>query len=244
MSAAPLLALDRVTKRFGYRTVLREVSCEVQPGEFVLLLGNNGAGKSTLLKILSSLMRPSTGQLAFQGEPYHTAGADLRYALGMISHDSRFYGDLTARENLRVFGTLYGVGGLRRKIDQALEEVRLDAFTDLPVRAFSSGMQKRLAIARLLLYQPLLLLLDEPYSGLDLTSVDLLDQYLARFKAGGGTTLLVTHQFTNGVTFCNRILILQQGTLVYNEHVQDVTVERCSALLNRYGSAPASSHPR
>ncbi|MBI4083724.1 MAG: heme ABC exporter ATP-binding protein CcmA [Candidatus Lambdaproteobacteria bacterium] len=237
MSASPVFTLAGVTKRFGYRTVLRDVSFEIAAGEFVLVLGNNGAGKSTLLKLVSSLMRPSAGELCFAGRPYRAAGPDLRRALGMISHESRLYGDLTARENLHLFGTLYGVAELKGRIAAALAEVRLEGYPDLPTRAFSSGMLKRLSLARLLLYEPTVLLLDEPYSGLDLTSVELLDGFLRRFRAGGGTTLLITHQFTGGVGLATRILVLQQGALVYNNHEQDVTGQRCAALLAEYGGA-------
>jgi heme exporter protein A len=244
MSESPVFTLAGVTKRFGYRTVLRDISFGIEAGEFVLVLGNNGAGKSTLLKLVSSLMRPSEGELSFAGRPYRAAGPDLRRALGMISHESRLYGDLTARENLHLFGTLYGVAELKARIAAALAEVRLEGYPDLPTRAFSSGMLKRLSLARLLLYEPTVLLLDEPYSGLDLTSVELLDRFLRRFRDRGGTTLLITHQFTGGVGLATRILVLQQGALVYNRHEQDVTGQRCAALLAEYGgAAPARKLP-
>ena len=191
MQHPPLFSVSSLEKRFGRHIILRGVSFEVFTGDFLLLLGSNGAGKSTLLKILSSLMRPTRGVLHFEERPYAAAGADLRGAIGMISHESRFYGDLTARENLKVFGTLYGVPRLREKIDAALEEVNLLSFPEVPVRAFSSGMLKRLALGRLALYRPRVLLLDEPYSGLDRNSVKMLDDYLDGFKKGGGTTIML-----------------------------------------------------
>jgi heme exporter protein A len=244
MQPAPLFSVSTLSKRFGHRFVLEDISFDIFPGDFLLLLGSNGAGKSTLLKILSSLMRQSEGSLHFDGQPYPTAGAGLRKAIGMISHESQFYGDLTARENLRVFGTLYGVSDLRAKIDDALKEFNLDAFPDVPVRAFSSGMLKRLALGRLVLYRPPVLLLDEPYSGLDQKSVRLLDGFLERFKNSGGTTIMVTHQFTSGVSVCNRLLILHRGGLVYNRPVDGLNAETCAAVLEKHTSDASISTPR
>src|SRR5262249_18466910 len=159
-------------KRFGYAPVLEDVSCEIAEGDCALLLGNNGAGKSTLLRILSTLMRPSAGELRYRGQPIAEAGGLARREPGVLSHDSRLYGDLTAAENLRLFGTLYGADDLRHAVPAALERVRLADVPDIPARAFSSGMTKRLALARLLLYRPHVLLLDEPYSGLDQVSLE------------------------------------------------------------------------
>ncbi len=236
----PVFALTAVGKHFGYRTALDAVSLEVTEGEFVLLLGGNGAGKTTLLKILSTLMRPSAGTVLFRGEPFPGAAPLARRDLAMISHESRLYADLTALENLRLFGTLYGLYGLHGLMAparEALAEVRLADVADIPVRSFSSGMLKRLAIARLLLQRPRVLLLDEPYAGLDQGSVALLDDYLSRFTRQGGTTIMVTHQFTGGVRLCTRIVILHQGRLVYNRPACDPTAERCAELLGRYGPA-------
>lgn len=235
MQRQPVYSLSSVGKRFGYRSVLENISLDVAPGEFVLLLGNNGAGKTTLLRILSTLARPSSGEVRFRGAPM--AGNEAaRAEVGMISHDSRFYPDLTAWENLRVFGTLYRVQDLRTRTAEALAEVRLDDVPDIPVRGFSSGMLKRLAIARLLLYHPDVLLLDEPYSGLDQASIRLLDGFLGAFRDGGGTTVMVTHQFTGGVALSNRAVILQRGRLVYNQAVEGLTPEQCAALLQQHGN--------
>ena len=237
-TAQTVFSLHEVSKRFGRAHVLRKVSFSVQPGDFLMLLGGNGAGKSTLLKIMSSLMNPSDGELRFRGVPYASSGEQLRRSIGVISHDGQFYGDLTAKENLRVAGTLHGVDDLKTRIPEALSELQLDGFPDVPVRAFSSGMLKRLAFARLRLYRPQVLLLDEPYTGLDQASVRLLDQFLERFRDEGGTTVMVTHQFTNGVSFCNRILILNRGVVMYNQGVEDLSAEKCAALLEEHSRPP------
>jgi heme exporter protein A len=235
----PAFRLEGVGKRYGHAVVLDGLSFDVPSGESVLLLGNNGAGKSTLLRILSTLMRPSAGLLRFRGAALPQAAQAARRELGMISHDPRLYGDLTARENLRVFGTLYGVAELAPAIAGALEEVRLEHVPDVPVRTFSSGMLKRLALARLLLQRPTVLLLDEPYSGLDQASVALFDAFLERFRRQGGTTLLVTHQFTPGVEGFTRVVILHGGSLVYNQSVTGLNAAACAALLRDHAGAPA-----
>jgi heme exporter protein A len=231
MPAEPVYRLEAVCKRFGYRDALREVGCEIEPGAFVLLLGGNGAGKTTLLGLLSTLMRPSSGRIAFRGQALPGAAPRARRELGVISHESRLYLDLTARENLRLFGRLYGVAELTARSAAALAAVGLDDVADVPVRAFSSGMLKRVAIARLRLYEPRVLLLDEPYSGLDQASLALLDGYLADFAAQGGTTVLVTHQFTAGVALATRALVLHRGRLVYNRAAYGLTPAHCAELL-------------
>ena len=233
-----VIALRGVGKRFGRRYVLREIDADIHAGEMTLLLGNNGAGKSTLLKLLSTLMRPSEGTLYFRGQPYLRSAEAVRAAVGMISHESRFYQDLSARENLHVYGTLYGVRDLAPRIVQALAATNLQAVIDVPVRAFSSGMSKRLALARLQLYAPQVLLLDEPYSGLDQVSIGMMDRFLSAFKAQGGTTLLVTHQFTNGVQLCDRILIVDQGHVVYHQREHSPDAARCVDLLQAHTAGP------
>jgi heme exporter protein A len=240
-----VFTLEGVGKRFGYRAALSDVGLTIPGGAFALLLGSNGAGKTTLLKLLSTLMRPSSGRILFRGEALPGASARARQDLGTISHDSRLYLDLTARENLRVFGRLYGVESLGARIATALAEVRLDDVADVPVRAFSSGMLKRLSIARLLLYRPRVLLLDEPYSGLDQASIALLDEFLTGFQHEGGTTVMVTHQFTAGVGLATQALVLHQGRLVYNQAAQGLTPARCAELLQQMGAggAPPADSP-
>lgn len=240
----PVISLVKMSKRFGRRTVLREIDVDIQSGEFLLLLGNNGAGKSTMLKILSTLMRPSAGDILFRGESYQRAAESVRAAMGMISHESRFYQDLSARENLKIYGTLYRVANLGERIEQSLKATNLATVMDVPVRTFSSGMLKRLALARLQLYDPVVLLLDEPYSGLDQDSIGLMDTYLARFKERGGTTILVTHQFTNGVALCDRILIVDHGRVVYHEKENNADAVRCTHLLQTHTALPGAEAPR
>ena len=230
----PLFELETVTKRLGLSAVLRDVTFRVEPCESILLLGNNGAGKTTLLRVLSGLMRPSVGRLLFRGQPYGLAGAALRRAIGLIGHESRLYGDLTAAENLRLFGELYGVTELAGRIEAALARVRLEHVPDIPVRALSSGMTKRVALARLLICEPEVLLLDEPHTGLDQLSLAVLDGILADFRKRGATLIMTTHQFTPRTEAFGRVLILHRGRLVYNRTEDRPGPERCMQLLAQH----------
>jgi heme exporter protein A len=234
MQQSPEFSLRAVVKRFGHRTVLREISLDIAPGEIVLLLGENGAGKSTLLRLLSSLTRPSSGTLLFRGQPLKGEAAEqMRRELGVLSYEARLYPDLTARENLRVFGTLHGVEGLATRIEDMLERVGLRDVPEVPVRAFSSGMSKRLGLARLQLTAPKVVLLDEPYASLDVASQGLIDGMLHDLRRQGGTAILVTHQFPPGIAACTRAVVLQQGALRYNQPVSNLDAAACAALLQR-----------
>ncbi len=232
LTPSPLIALEAVTKRFGYRTILHQLSANIAPGESVLLLGNNGAGKSTLLRLISSLSRPTSGQLLFQGKPYADCHMDLLQNLGVISHESRLYPDLSAEENLRLFGTLHRATHLNERIPEVLEEVRLAHVRLAPVRTFSSGMTKRLMIARVLLYRPQLLLMDEPYTGLDQSSVRWLQDLLVTHRKNGGSLILVTHQLDLGLEVATRVLLLHKQRLTQDLPVSEVTLEACSSWLN------------
>lgn len=223
----PLLELDQVSKRFGYRTVLKNVTTHCQSGEFILLLGNNGSGKSTLLKIISSLSRPSSGNLQFQGADYRQSTTQLRHKMGMVSHESRLYGDLNAEENLRLFGTLYGVTDLHERVETSLQQTNLMHARHFPVRTFSSGMLKRLSIARVLMYRPSLLLLDEPFTGLDHRSVEWFRQYLAGFHHQGGTIILATHQVSLILDLSQRLWLINDRKLHLDRPTQHLTPQDC-----------------
>jgi heme exporter protein A len=230
----PEFSLRSLAKRYGHRTVLRDLTLDIVPGEIVLLLGENGAGKSTLLRLLAALTRPSDGELLFRGLPLKGEAAQgLRRDLGVLSYEARLYPDLTARENLRVFGTLHGVVDWKDRSEAVLERAGLREVPEVPVRAFSSGMTKRLGLARLLLTRPRVVLLDEPYASLDGASQGLIDELLRELRASGGTAVVVTHQFPAGVSVCTRAIVLQQGTLRYNQPVSNLDAAACVALLRQ-----------
>lgn len=228
----PLLELRNLHKRFGYRPILQDLNLKIAPGECVLLLGNNGAGKSTLLRLCATLFKPQQGQILYCGEPLDEVKPRYLREMGNIAHESRLYGDLTPRENLQLFGVLYDLPHVEERIPHALAQVQLAHAIDLPVKTFSSGMTKRTAIARLLLQQPRLLLLDEPYTGLDQKSTRWFQEYLQGFRDQGGTLLLVTHQLELGLELATRVVLLQQRQIVRDEPASNVTLTDCQQWLS------------
>src|SRR5512147_1142713 len=170
-----MIEVKRLVKRFGLKTVLRNLDFQVGSGEFVALLGPNGAGKTTFLRILASLSRPSLGEVRVAGYALPGEAAAVRRRLGVVSHLPLLYGDLTAEENLRFYGRMYAIARLENRITEMLEQIGLAARRRDLVRTFSRGMQQRLAIARAMLHDPQVLLFDEPYTGLDQEASAMLD---------------------------------------------------------------------
>jgi len=226
-----LLNLERVSKRFGYRTILDNISFSLEAGEFLMLIGNNGAGKSTLLRIVSSLMRPTKGKIHFRGTNQREKLREWLQIMGSITHENRLYGDLSSIDNLRLYGTLYDVEELKSKIDEILTKIDLTHVAQLPVRNFSSGMTKRLMIGRLMLCQPEILILDEPYTGLDQNSFRWFQEFLREFHLQGGTVLMVTHQLELGLKLATRVMVLHRQTIRHDISAAGLSMEQCSAWL-------------
>jgi len=226
-----LLNLESVGKRFGFRNILNNINFSVDTGEFVMLIGNNGAGKSTLLRIISSLMKPSNGEIIFRGTKQKDNLLEWLRIMGSITHENRLYADLNSKDNLRLHGTLYGVEQLNSKIDDILAKIDLSHVAQLPVRNFSSGMTKRLMIGRLMLCQPEILILDEPYTGLDQNSFRWFQEYLREFHQQGGTVLMVTHQLELGLELATRVLVLHRQNIKHDISSAGLSVEQCGALL-------------
>jgi heme ABC exporter ATP-binding subunit CcmA len=230
-SSGPLLEILAVSREFGYRRILEDIDLELNPGELTLLLGRNGSGKSTLMKIVAGLLHPSKGAIRFAGVELARNPEAYRRSVGMISHHSHLYGDLTARENLVFQARLARAPEMDRGVTAALDAVGLSPFADLLVKTFSSGMSKRLSIARLIVLKPRVLLLDEPYTGLDYDSTDFFNRYLADFKKDGGTILLISHQIETCYSLCDHIAILEQRKLKRRYRAKDY---HCSDLIREY----------
>ena len=175
------------------------------------LLGHNGAGKSTLLAILATLLRPSGGEVRYGSATAQTGGAGIRARLGLLGHELQLYPELTAAENLRFFARLYGLRDADRRVDEALALAHLDARADDPVSGFSRGMRQRLALERALLHDPRLLLLDEPFTGLDQASAVTLIARLRALAAGGRIIVLATHDLDLSEGLLTRAVILREG---------------------------------
>lgn len=211
----PVFEARALSKRFGRFTALEGVSLGIQPGEVLALFGRNGAGKTTFLHITATLLRPTSGELLYQGRPAGEASGGLRRRIGLLAHASFLYQDLTARENLYFFARLYGLSEKQAAVEQALEKARLSERADAPVRDLSRGMQQRLAIARAVLHQPRLLLLDEPYTGLDPVSAERLSRMIEEFRGPTTACILTTHDLERGREAADRVAILEAGRLVY-----------------------------
>jgi heme ABC exporter ATP-binding subunit CcmA len=212
---APAIQVRGLTKAFGHQVALRGVDLSLAEGEFLTLFGPNGAGKTTLIRIVASLMRPSAGTVRVRGQDLSKAATSVRRDIGLISHNPLLYGDLTPDENLRFFARMYDLPDGRARIDAALEQVGLTARRRDPVRTFSRGMVQRLAIARATLHDPAIMLLDEPYTGLDLQAADMLRAVLQELAASNRTVILTTHNLEQGLEMCDRAAILHRGKVAW-----------------------------
>jgi len=211
-----MIEARNLTKSFGPRTALDGVDLLVERGEFVTLVGPNGAGKTTLLRILATLTRPTGGSVRIAGLDPTRVGEEVRRRIGFLSHRTLLYDDLTAEQNLRFYARMYDLDDGPARIADLLERVGLaDRRHDL-VRTFSRGMQQRLAVARAVLHRPEVLLLDEPYTGLDPQAAGALTDLLTELAGRGCTILLTTHNLERGLAVGQRVVVLARGRIVYD----------------------------
>ncbi len=209
------IEVRKLTKAFGHQAALRGVDLQVGKGEFLAVFGPNGAGKTTLMRIVASLTRPTGGTVRVRGEELGKAGTSLRKHIGLISHNPLLYADLTPDENLSFFARMYDLEEAAARIDAVLVQVGLAARRRDPVRTFSRGMVQRLAIARAILHDPAIMLLDEPYTGLDLQAADMLRAVLEELAASNRTVILTTHNLEQGLEMCDRAAILNRGRVAW-----------------------------
>lgn len=207
------LTFTEVTRTFGRRRALNRVSFACCAGEIVALLGPNGAGKSTLLSITATLLEPTSGTVLYGAQSARNAGGALRGRIGLLGHDLYVYPELSPAENLQFFGRLYGVGDMGRRVDAALERAELSHRRDDPVSGFSRGMRQRLALERALFHDPRLVLLDEPFTGLDDAATAALRRRLEGLKASGAIVLVTTHDLETIEAVMDRAVMLQNGRL-------------------------------
>ena len=208
-----ILKVTHLTKRFGPKAVLKNLDFRVEQGEFVALLGPNGAGKTTFLRILSSLSRPTFGEVLIAGYSLPHQAAAVRRKLGVVSHLPLLYGDLSAEENLTFYGRMYGVPALSQRIGEVLELVGLALRRRDLVRTFSRGMQQRLAIARAIMHDPEVLLLDEPHTGLDQDACEMLDNVLRQVAARQRTVVMTSHDLVRVGDLASRFDVLSRGCI-------------------------------
>lgn len=225
-----MIEVRGLTKTYGLLPVLRGVNLTVEAGEFVTLVGANGAGKSTLLTILATLAKPTDGTVKIGGWPLPQQANRVRRHIGLVSHQSLLYRDLSAEENLQFYARLYQLQDRDALVEAALRRVGLSVRARDPVRTFSRGMKQRLTIARATLHAPDVLLLDEPYTGLDQDASRLLDELLLREKEFGRTILLITHNLLRGFNLSDRVAILSRGKIVREVVQHEVTDGEFMAL--------------
>ncbi len=221
----PAIEVEGVAKQYGLLAVLRGVNLRVAEGERLVLFGPNGAGKTTLIRILATLTRASEGRVRVFGWDVRTEADAVRAALALVAHGHHLYDDLTARENLAFSARMGGVNGGGEALGRALKEVGLEAFADARVRTFSAGMKRRVALARLFLRRPRLVLLDEPYTGLDPDGAAVLDRFLEDHRGRGGTAVMATHDHEHGYGISDRIAILGRGRIEWQARREAVSLE-------------------
>ena len=213
---APTVHAAALTKRFGTRAAVAGVDFRLAAGDGLALFGPNGAGKTTLLRLVAGLLKPTSGTVRVEGVDVRR-DARARSHIGLISHHSMLYASLTAIENVEFTARLYGVADPRAAARSALAAVQLHDGATTLVRTMSRGMQQRVSIARALVHRPAVLLLDEPYSGLDAAGAAVLTVLLRSLRDGGATLVLVTHNVPEGLLLATHAAIMSDGRLVRYE---------------------------
>ena len=218
----PVLEAASLVRDYGPVRAVDHVSFRLGAGEFLSVFGPNGAGKTSLLRLLAGGLRPTAGEVRVSGVPLTAGDRAARARIGILSHLSFLYGRLTARENLRFYGRLHGLDDLDSRVPDRLADVGLERYADRPVDTLSRGTVQRLAVARALLHDPAIVLLDEPYTGLDAYAGAMLQELLSALKDGGRTVVMVTHNLGRGLELADRVAIQVRGSFVFEAERTDL----------------------
>jgi heme exporter protein A len=219
-----------LVREYGAVVAVDGIDLELRRGEFLTVFGPNGAGKSSLLKMLGGAMRATSGTVAIGGVPLDFSDGEWRRRVGMVSHQGFLYQQLTAEENLRFYGRLFGLDDLDRRIRARLERVGLLDRAHFAVRKLSHGMRQRLALARALLHDPELVLLDEPYTGLDPAAAAVLRGVLQELRADQRTVVMVTHNLSEGLALATRVAIQVRGRFAWQGAREEIDEHRFERL--------------
>lgn len=209
-----MLELRNMTKLLGDKLVLRNITLTLEKGEILAVIGPNGAGKSTFFKCTVGLLQPTSGEILLEGKTVKKNSGEVKQKIGFLGHESFLYNTLSPLENLKFYGKLYKVKDLDRKANELLKEVGLYLFRDMPIRSFSRGMMQRLAIARVLLPDPEILMLDEPHTGLDQEAVALLNRIIKSKRDSGTSILIISHDFEQVHALADRVAVLRKGKIL------------------------------
>lgn len=233
-AAAPALGmrLEGVRKSFGTQVALAGVDLEIQQGSSVAIMGPNGAGKTTLLKTMAGLTAPTAGSVSLAGVNLRRAGSGLRALVGFVSHEAMLYPDLTVHENLTFFARLFGLPHPEKAIEIRVEQLKLGHVLDRAVRALSRGTRQRAAIARSLLHSPLVLLLDEPYTGLDEAAAESLTALLKELSTPDRTLVMAVHEMSRAVAVAERLIVVGDGLIKIDSPIQGQQEELASTYMS------------
>jgi heme exporter protein A len=221
-----MIEIRKLVKAFGNRAVLKGIDLLVAEGEFLTLVGPNGAGKTTLMNVISTLSKPTAGEVRIAGYNLADGAVAVRRQMGLVSHKTLLYDDLSAEQNLRFYARMYDIEDANARIETVLRRVGLWGRQRDPVRTYSRGMQQRLAIARAMLHDPPILLLDEPDTGLDQHAAAMLSDLLHEVGATRRTVLMTTHNLERGLELGNRVAILAGGRITYQADKTELDATR------------------
>jgi heme exporter protein A len=223
MNSGPYIEAKGLIKKFGHKTALRNVDVFLAEGDSLALFGPNGAGKSTLIQVLCSLLQPTSGSVRIAGYDARHDREALHQIIGLIGHQTFLYPDLTAYENLKFYGAMYGVTRLNGRISEVLDLVGLSDYCNDVVQNFSRGMQQRLSIARAIIHDPMMIFLDEPFTGLDQQGSEDFSKLISQFRDQGKTVIMASHHLQLGLELCDRAAILKSGKIVYLQDVDHIS---------------------
>jgi len=228
------IEVEALSKSFGNNRALSDIDLKVGRGEHVTVFGPNGAGKTTLVRILSTLSKPSTGMVRMDGEDIRSDPAKIRRRIGMVSHETFLYDDLTVYENLKFYGKMYGIPSLEEHIHEVVSQVKLESRLYDRVGILSHGMQQRVSIARAMIHSPSVMFLDEPEVGLDPRAVIMLRDVLESINTPERTVVMTTHNLKQGLEMGDRVVILNRGKIVYQASKGDIDMANFPEVYEHY----------
>ncbi len=222
---AKAIEVKGLTKSFSNYMALRGINLEVNHGESLVILGPNGAGKTTLIKVLATIMKPTSGEVTINGLHHEKHSEEIRRGIGVVTHETFFYNNLTAHENLEFYSRMYGVPNPQERIQEVVSLVGMTPRLYDRISTLSRGMQQRLSIARALLHQPPIMLLDEPETGLDQQALAMLWKVVKGEGTDNRTVILTTHNLERGLNLGDRVVILSRGTIAYQQSEKSLDLD-------------------